>query len=102
MLRLSSVISPVFYLLLFCFLPVCTDAQAEKAYKKAENAMGKEDYEKAVPLFIEAAEAGNSNAVYMLALFNYNGYGMEKNKQKALELYDQAAKAGQTDHPWPI
>ncbi|EXX58386.1 uncharacterized protein OCT59_023622 [Rhizophagus irregularis] len=34
----------------------------------------------------------NSNSTYLLGYFNYNGIGTDPNKQKAIELYQKAAK----------
>ncbi|KAG9289320.1 hypothetical protein G9A89_007881 [Geosiphon pyriformis] len=50
--------------------------------------------EKAFKLYSKAAEAGDLNAQYSLALCYYNGEGTTKNLEKAFELYSKAAEAG--------
>jgi TPR repeat protein len=56
------------------------------------------DYEKAHPLFIKAADQGYANAQFMVAGFYDDGKaGFPKNDQAAIRYYKLAADQG---HPW--
>ncbi|KAG9295548.1 hypothetical protein G9A89_004615 [Geosiphon pyriformis] len=52
---------------------------------------------KTFELYSKAAEAGNTNAQYNLALCYANGEGTTKDLEKAFEFYSKAAEAGNTN-----
>ncbi|KAH3764274.1 sel1 repeat family protein [Pelomyxa schiedti] len=54
------------------------------------------DNRKAVELYQRAADAGDTTAMYNLAVCYDNGDGVEKDTQKAVTLYQRAADAGNT------
>ena len=57
---------------------------------------GKEDYDKAFPLFISAAKHGHAEAGYRAALCYEFGWGCHKNGAKASQFFRQAASK---NHP---
>lgn len=67
-----------------------------EAYSRAEKAYQNGDYAAAIPVFREVAELGLPDAKCKLALCYEQGTGVEQNKARAMELYQEAAAA---DHP---
>ncbi|EXX56613.1 uncharacterized protein OCT59_023531 [Rhizophagus irregularis] len=57
----------------------------------------KKDYEKAYELFKKLTEKENPNAINMLGYCYDYGFGIDVNKQKAVELYQKAADLGNSD-----
>lgn len=68
---------------------------AKKAIVDGKEKYNKGDYESALVLFSEAAEAGEATAMYMLGLMHYHGRGVNLNHREALRWYLQAAEAGE-------
>ena len=60
------------------------------------DAFANNDYHKAFKLLQKAADNGNINAKYNLALMYYRGDGTKQNIQKSLKLLEVAAKKGHT------
>ncbi len=55
-------------------------------------------YEEALKLFQEIYLASkHKEATYFLGLFYDNGYGVEKDEQKAISYYRKASRAGSVD-----
>ena len=57
---------------------------------------GKEDYERAFPLFVAASKHGHAEAGYRAALCYEFGWGTRKDPQKAVQFYRQSASK---NHP---
>ncbi|RGB29650.1 hypothetical protein C1646_672286 [Rhizophagus diaphanus] len=57
----------------------------------------KKNYEKAYELFKKLTEMENPNAINMLGYCYDYGFGIDVNKQKAVELYQKAADLGNSD-----
>lgn len=57
----------------------------------------KQDYSKAFNLYLKAAERGNDEAQYNLAVMYDRSKGVEKNIDKALEFYRLAAKQNNSE-----
>lgn len=68
--------------------------KGEMKEKEGEKALIIQDYEKALKCFIEAADFGNSEAIYGIALMFECGWGLERNTNKAWEFYQKSAKSG--------
>ncbi|MBO4464175.1 MAG: SEL1-like repeat protein [Prevotella sp.] len=63
-------------------------------YKQAMVYFDQNEYDKAFPLMLEAAEAGCDSAQYEVGYLYNRGWGTEKDYDKALEWYRKAAEAG--------
>ena len=84
-------------LLFLSLLFLCLSASAQTAEEL--NAKGAEyysagDYTKAVKYFRKAAEQGDAEAQYNLALSYYNGQGVTKSYPNAVKWYRKAAEQG--------
>lgn len=75
--------------------PVADDAlKADETLKKVEQARKlylQRDYKGALPLFREAAGAGNAEAQYYVGLFYHFGYVVDKDTSEAFKWYEKAA-----------
>jgi len=55
------------------------------------------DYEQSLSILMPLAEGGNAEAQRVLGIFYYNGYGVERDIETALQLYESAAERGWAD-----
>ncbi len=69
---------------------------AANIYREAVKYYGQKEYNKALPLFKQVAEFGNTDAQNFLGLMYQNGEGVIKDNQKAVEWYRKAAEQGNT------
>lgn len=65
--------------------------------KEALTAFNEGRHVKAIDLAKPLAEKGNSDAMFLLGFAHETGRGLESSREKALELYQKASKAGQKD-----
>ncbi len=65
--------------------------------KKAIELFEKDKYEEALPLFREQAKAGNAEAMYYIGMMYYEGWGVEKSQEKAVEWWKKADRRGSLD-----
>lgn len=70
-------------------------APSEEEVAAARQAYINGDYDAALVVIREAAEAGNGMALNILGAAYDDGRGVEKDAQKAVELFERAAKAGE-------
>ncbi len=56
-----------------------------------------QDYKVAVKYYTEAADFGNSHAIYMLGKCYLNGDGVDQNDQKAVEYFTHASQIGNSE-----
>ena len=78
-------------------LPFAPEAQGQSAQEKLEQAVTfyrAENYTEAIPLFIDVAEQGNSDAQGMLGVMYQQGIGILEDYQKAAYWYRKAAEQG--------
>ena len=54
-------------------------------------------FQRALAIWVKAAEAGDTNAMFNLGLLYDNGQGVAQDYGKAREWYQKAAEAGNTD-----
>ena len=54
-------------------------------------------YEEALPLFEELAREGNAEAMYYLGMMYYEGWGVDKDLDKAVEWWKKADRRGNLD-----
>ena len=64
------------------------------SFKKAKHAYDRKNYIQAFALFMQAAELGNADAMFFLALCYENGNGTKTNLEKAVEWYKKSAELG--------
>ncbi len=57
----------------------------------------KDRYEEALPLFEELAREGNAEAMYYLGMMYYEGWGVDKDLDKAVEWWKKADRRGNLD-----
>jgi len=66
----------------------------EDPYEKAQSAYAAGDYQTAAAQFKLAAENGNADAMYSLAVLYYDGTGVEQNYAEAVKYFRMAADKG--------
>ncbi len=54
-------------------------------------------YEEALPLFEKLAREGNAEAMYYLGMMYYEGWGVDKDLDKAIEWWKRANRRGSLD-----
>ncbi len=54
-------------------------------------------FEEALPLFRELAKKGSSEAMYYLGMMYYEGWGVQKSQDKAIEWWKKADRRGSLD-----
>lgn len=77
-----------------CTIPVCAQSSANNAesyYEAGVDFANKEMFAEAVKMYTESAQLGYMAAQYELGCYYYNGWGVEKNLQKAVEWWTKAA-----------
>ena len=67
---------------------------ATEHYKKGVEALGKQEYEQAMILFIKASDMGNAEAMNDLGVMYSEGIGVTQDYLKAFEWYNKAAQLG--------
>lgn len=65
--------------------------------KKAVELFEADRYEEAKPLFEELARKGDSEAMYYLGMMYYEGWGVEKSQDKAVQWWKKANRRGSLD-----
>jgi len=72
-------------------------ATQDERFVEAQELLGNEDYEKAIPLFEALAKEGYASAQYTLGVLYLNGEGVPKDNAKAVEWTRKAADQGDAD-----
>lgn len=67
------------------------DNQAEQLNSRGYKYLNDKDYVSAYKYFLEAARLGSYNAIYNLGYCNFNGYGVPKNYDKAMNILSEVA-----------
>jgi uncharacterized protein len=80
---------------------------AEQGFAEAQNSVGsglqaEKRYAEALPWYEKATEQGNPLATNNLAYLHDLGLGVKQDRQKAFELYSQAADLGWSEAMWNI
>lgn len=65
--------------------------------KKAIELFENDKYEEALPLFKELAKEGNAEAMYYIGMMYYEGWGVEKSQEQAVEWWKKANRRGSLD-----
>ena len=65
--------------------------------KKAIALFEEERYDEALPLFEELAREGDAEAMYYLGMMHYEGGGVPKSQEKAVEWWKKANRRGSLD-----
>lgn len=85
------------YLLLIIVLLVGMTSNAQDAktlYQEGKALYEAQQYDKAVPKLKAAASKGHKKAQYRLGMCYKEGYGVEKNRKTAIDLFTKSAKQG--------
>lgn len=77
--------------------PFLTFASSKADIATADKAFTKEAYLAARTAYLVEAENGNAHAMFRIAEMYWNGLGMQKNNERALNWYTRAAEAGHLD-----
>ncbi|BCD68496.1 tetratricopeptide repeat protein [Nitratiruptor sp. YY09-18] len=54
-------------------------------------------FEEALPLFKALAKEGDAEAMYYIGMMYYEGWGVEKSQEKAIEWWKRANRRGNLD-----
>ncbi|WP_281951257.1 tetratricopeptide repeat protein [Nitrosophilus kaiyonis] len=65
--------------------------------KEAIEYFENDEYEKALPLFKSLAKDGNSEAMYYIGMMYYEGWGVEKDLDEAINWWKRANRKGNLD-----
>ena len=76
--------------MLFALLTTSCGSSSEEIYQEGKTHLKNKEYDKALECFTKAKEQGYDSAYSALAGLYYNGFGVEKNYEKAFE-YAQTA-----------
>lgn len=68
--------------------------EQDAMWDKAKLAASAGRYDEAYQMFFKLSKAGNAQAMNQIGLFYFNGWGTEKDPQKALIWFENAAKNG--------
>ena len=74
----------------------------DDAFAAAEYYFSQEKYDKALPLFTQAANAGKERAFYRLGEMYQNGFGVKADIFKAIEWYEKGAAKKETGCMWAL
>ena len=90
--NMKSIVKIVVAALIFgCSIHSATAQTAEEMFELGSNAFYSEDYDKAMEWWLKAADAGNADAMYGVAVL----YGNRRDYAQALQWYAKAADKGQ-------
>ncbi|WP_187648043.1 tetratricopeptide repeat protein [Nitrosophilus labii] len=65
--------------------------------KRAIELFEEDRYEEAMLIFEKLARDGDKEAMYYMGMFYYEGYGVQKDKKKAIEWWKRADRRGSID-----
>lgn len=74
--------------------------QAKAVFDQGLAAYNAQDYRKALPIFYQASAQGFFKADRYIGLAYLNGYGVEKNPEKAFAAFNKAAEKDITGQYW--
>ncbi|MRI58037.1 MAG: hypothetical protein C6H99_00855 [Epsilonproteobacteria bacterium] len=65
--------------------------------QKAVELFEEDRFKEAFPLFEKLAKEGSAEAMYYVGMMYYEGWGVEKSQQKAIEWWKRADRRGSLD-----
>ena len=65
--------------------------------KKAVELFENDKYDEALPIFKELAREGDAEAMYYLGMMYYEGWGVKKDENRAIEWWKKANRRGSLD-----
>jgi TPR repeat protein len=75
---------------------------ADSAYNLGVAAMKSNNFEEAAAQWSKAVASGNTYAMNNLGFLLYNGYGVQKDVARAIDLWHAAAVAGHAESQWHL
>jgi TPR repeat protein len=93
-----------FIVAILCGLVVvsCASVPAETPYNLGVAAYKKRNYSEAAALWTKSVASGNTEAMNNLAYLLYNGYGVDKDIDRAIKLWRVASEAGESESQWHL
>ncbi len=65
--------------------------------QKAIEMFEEDRYDEALPIFLDLAKKGSAEAMYYLGMMYYEGWGVEKSQESALQWWKKANRRGSLD-----
>jgi TPR repeat protein len=93
-----------FGMVALCSLVVvsCASVPAETPYNFGVAAYKKRDYSEAAAQWTKAVAHGDTEAMNNLGYLLYNGYGVDKDTDRAVKLWRVASAAGESESQWHL
>jgi len=93
-----------FIAVILCGLVVvsCASVPAETPYNLGVAAYKKRNYSAAAAQWTKSVASGNTEAMNNLGYLLYNGYGVDKDIDRAIKLWRVASEAGQSESQWHL
>lgn len=93
-----------FGMVVLCSLVVvsCASVPAETPYNLGVAAYKKRNYSEAAAQWTKSVARGNTEAMNNLGYLLYNGYGVDKDTDRAVKLWRVAAEAGESESQWHL
>jgi tetratricopeptide (TPR) repeat protein len=93
-----------FIVVILCGLVVisCASVPAETPYNLGVAAYKKRNYSEAAAQWTKAVASGNTEAMNNLGFLLYNGYGVDKDTDRAIKLWRIASEAGESESQWHL
>jgi tetratricopeptide (TPR) repeat protein len=93
-----------FIVVVLCALAVvsCASVPAETPYNLGVAAYKKRNYSEAVAQWTKSVASGNTEAMNNLGYLLYNGYGVDKDIDRAIKLWRVASEAGESESQWHL
>jgi TPR repeat protein len=80
----------------------CATVPAETPYNLGVAAYKKRDYWEAAAQWSKSVARGNTEAMNNLRYLFYNGYGVNKDIDRAMKLWRVASEAGESESQWHL
>jgi TPR repeat protein len=93
-----------FIVFILCGLAVvsCASVPAETPYNLGVAAFNEQNYSRAAAQWTKSAARGNTEAMNDLCYLLYNGYGVDRDTHRAVDLWRVAADAGDSAGQWHL
>ena len=89
-------------LVLYLVLAACASTKSETPYNLGVAAYKKKDYSVAATQWAKAVALDDTKAMNNLGFLLYNGYGVDKNVARSMELWRKAAATGESESQWHL
>jgi TPR repeat protein len=93
-----------YIVIILCSLVIvsCASVPTETPYNLGVAAYKKRNYSEAAAQWTKAVASGNTEAMNNLGFLLYNGYGVDKDTDRAIKLWRVASEAGDSESQWHL